>query len=115
MESKHLQTGDRIELVSGADAGPVIERFMNRPTPEPLSQAAIEVPTIVAYEQPITCAEISWVVETLLARKLLEGDRRFGSRGQPRFLTPTADLLRALGLDSARRTTPATCVARYGF
>jgi segregation and condensation protein B len=59
VESKHLQTGDRIELGSGADAGPVIERFMNRATPEPLSQAAIELLSIVAYEQPITCAEIS--------------------------------------------------------
>jgi hypothetical protein len=49
-----LESGDRIELVSAADCGPVIERFMNRPAPEPLSQAAMEVLSIVGYEQPIT-------------------------------------------------------------
>ncbi len=27
-----LQSGDRIELLAGADSGPVIERFMNRPS-----------------------------------------------------------------------------------
>jgi len=42
----------------------VIERFMNRPNSEPLcseplSQAAMDVLSIFAYEQPITCAEIS--------------------------------------------------------
>jgi chromosome segregation and condensation protein ScpB len=43
-----LESGDRIELVSAPDCGPLIERFMNRPAPEPLSQAAMEVLTIVA-------------------------------------------------------------------
>ncbi len=39
-----LESGDHMELVSA---------------PEPLSQAAMELLSIVAYEQPITCAEIS--------------------------------------------------------
>ena len=54
-----LEAGDRIELVSAPDCGPLIERFMDKPAPEPLSQAAMEVLSIVAYEQPITRAEIS--------------------------------------------------------
>ena len=49
---------------------------MNKPAPEPLSLPALEVLSIVAYEQPITLAEISHiretdssgVIETLLAR-----------------------------------------------
>src|SRR5438128_2252311 len=88
-----LESGDRIELVSVADCGPVIERFMNRPAPEPLSQAAMEVLSIVAYEQPISRAEISHirgtdssgVIETLLARRLIEDDPRFGGRGARRI------------------------------
>jgi segregation and condensation protein B len=103
-----LESGDRIEMVSAADCGPMIERFMTRPAPEPLSQAAMEVLSIVAYEQPITRADISHireptaagVIETLLARKPIEDDPRFGSRGRPAFLATTADFLRSLGLGS---------------
>jgi segregation and condensation protein B len=109
-----LESGDRIELVSAADCGPVIERFMNRPAPEPLSQAAMEVLSIVAYEQPITRAEIrhirgtdsSGVIETLLARRLIEDDPRFGGRGRPSFLATTADFLRSLGLGSLAELPP---------
>jgi chromosome segregation and condensation protein ScpB len=69
---------DRLELVSASDCGPLIERFLNRPAPESLSQAALEVLSIVAYEQPITRAEISHiratdssgVIDTLLAPPL---------------------------------------------
>src|SRR5207302_961288 len=86
-----LESGDHIELVSAPDCGPLLERFLNRPAPEPLSQAALEVLSIAAYEQPITRAEISHirgtdssgVIETLLARRLIEDDPRFGSRGRP--------------------------------
>jgi segregation and condensation protein B len=103
-----LEPGDRVELVSAPDCGPLLERFLNRPAPEPLSQAAMEVLSIVAYEQPITRAEISniratdssGVIETLLARRLIEDDPRFGSRGRPSFLATTADFLRLLGLGS---------------
>jgi segregation and condensation protein B len=109
-----LEAGDRIELVSAPDCGPVIERFMNRPAPEPLSQAAMEVLSIVAYEQPITRAEISniratdssGVIETLLARRLIEDDPRFGGRGRPSFLATTADFLRLLGLGSLAELPP---------
>jgi segregation and condensation protein B len=109
-----LESGDRIELVSAPDCGPLIERFLNKPAPEPLSQAATEVLSIVAYEQPITRADISQirgtdssgVIETLLARKLIEDDPRFGSRGRPAFLTTTVDFLRALGLSSLTELPP---------
>ena len=87
---------------------------MDKPAPEPLSQAALEVLSIVAYEQPITRAEISniratdssGVIETLLARKLIEDDPRFGSRGRPSFLATTADFLRSLGLGSLAELPP---------
>jgi segregation and condensation protein B len=109
-----LESGDRIELVSAPDCGPLIERFMNRPLPEPLSQAALEVLSIVAYEQPITSAEISHirgtdssgVIETLLARRMIADDPRFSGRGRPSFLATTADLLRSLGLGSLAELPP---------
>jgi chromosome segregation and condensation protein ScpB len=78
-----LESGDRIGLASA---------------PEPLSQAAMEVLSIVANEQPITCAEISHIratdcsgaIETLLARGLIEDDPRFGGRGRYANGTPKA-------------------------
>jgi segregation and condensation protein B len=78
---------------------------MNKPAPEPLSQAALEVLSIVAYERPITRAEISHiratdssgVIETLLARRFIEDDPRFGAAAGRRLLATTADFLRSLG------------------
>jgi hypothetical protein len=43
---------DRLELVSASDCTAVIERFLEKPVPEALTQAALEVLAIVAYEQP---------------------------------------------------------------
>jgi hypothetical protein len=36
------------------------------------------------------------VIETLLARRLIEDDPRFGGRGRPAFLATTTDFLRSL-------------------
>jgi len=84
------------------------------PRPEPLSLAALEVLSIVAYEQPVTRADISHiratdssgVIETLLARGLVVDDPRFGGRGRPSFLVTTAAFLRLLGLGSLAELPP---------
>ena len=67
MVRSRSNSSDPIELVSAADCGPLIERFLN-PAPEPLSQTALDVLTIVAYEQPITRAEISHIRGTESSR-----------------------------------------------
>jgi len=103
-----LESGDEIQLVSAPDCGPLVERFLDKPPPEPLSQAALEVLSIVAYEQPVTRADISHiratdssgVIETLLARRLIADDPRFGGCGRPSFLVTTAAFLRLLGIGS---------------
>jgi len=109
-----LESGDEIQLVSAPDCGPLVERFLDRPPPEPLSQAAFEVLSIVAYEQPVTRADISQirgtdssgVIETLLARGLIADDPRFGARGRPSFLVTTPAFLRLLGLASLAELPP---------
>ncbi len=103
-----VEDADRLELASAPDCTAVIERFLDTPPPEPLSQAALEVLSIVAYEQPVTRADISdirgtdssGVVDTLLARGLVADDPRFGGRGQPSFLVTTSAFLWHLGLGS---------------
>jgi chromosome segregation and condensation protein ScpB len=85
-----------------------IERYLGKGPPEALSQAALEVLAIVAYEQPVTRADIrairqvdsDVVVETLVARKLIAEDPRFGGRGRPSFLVTTELFLRRFGLGS---------------
>ena len=60
-----LESGDEIQLVSAPDCGPLVERFLDKPPPEPLSLAALEVLSIVAYEQPVTRADIRAAIADL--------------------------------------------------
>ena len=109
-----LESDDKIHLTSAPDCGPLVERFLDKPAPEPLSLAALEVLSIIAYEQPVTRADISHiratdssgVIETLLARGLVADDPRFGGRGRPSFLVTTAAFLRALGIGSLAELPP---------
>ena len=69
---------------------------------------------IVAYEQPVTRADIRSIrgvdsegpVETLMARKLIAEDPRFGGRGRPSFLITTDLFLRRFGLTSLSDLPP---------
>src|SRR5205823_3007025 len=78
------QAGEQLQLVSAPSCAATVERYLRKPPPQALSQAAREVLAIVAYEQPITRSDISdirgtassAVVETLLARKLIAEDPR---------------------------------------
>jgi chromosome segregation and condensation protein ScpB len=65
---------------------------------EALSQAAFGALSIVAYEQPVTRADIRGmrgvdsdaVVETLMARRLVAENPRFGGRDRPGFLAASS-------------------------
>jgi segregation and condensation protein B len=46
------------------------------------------------------------VVETVMARKLVAEDPRFGGRGRPAFLVTTAEFLRRFGLSSLADLPP---------
>ena len=73
---------------------------------------------IVAYEQPVTRADIRSIRgvdsdgpgETLMARKLIAEDPRFGGRGRPAFLITTSDVLRCFRLTSLNDLPPGQCV-----
>jgi hypothetical protein len=73
-----------------------------------------QVLAIVAYEQPVTRADISHtrgtdssgVIDTLLAKGLIADDPRFGSRGRPAFLVTTEAFLRYMGVGSLADLPP---------
>jgi segregation and condensation protein B len=100
--------------VSGPECADTIERHLGQPAPEALSQAALDTLAIIAYEQPVTRADIrsirsvdsDAVVETLRARGLVAEDPRFGGRGRPGFLITTAAFLQYFGLNSLSSLPP---------
>jgi segregation and condensation protein B len=102
------EAGDQLRLVSGPECADTIERHLGQPAPEALSQAALDTLAIIAYEQPVTRADIrnirsvdsDAVVETLRARGLVAEDPRFGGRGRPGFLITTPAFLQYFGLTS---------------
>jgi segregation and condensation protein B len=113
------EAGEQLTLVTAPGCAATVERYLGQPAPEPLSQAALEALAIVAYEQPVTRADIrairgvdsDAVVETLRARGLVAEDPRFGGRGRPGFLVTTPAFLRQFGLGSLNELPPQTTAA----
>src|SRR5205814_3776031 len=95
-------------------------RHLGQPVPEALSQAALDTLAIIAYEQPVTRADIrsirsvdsDAVVETLRARALVAEDPRFGGRGRPGFLITTPAFLQYFGFTSLSSLPPRDRSAR---
>ncbi|WP_337020231.1 SMC-Scp complex subunit ScpB, partial [Oceanobacillus massiliensis] len=79
-----------------------------------MSQAALETPAIIAYQQPITRTEIEDIrgvksdrpVQTLLARSLIEETGRKDSVGRPILFGTSKDFLTYFGLTSLEELPP---------
>jgi segregation and condensation protein B len=114
-----LEYADQVQLVTAPDVGKLVEAFLHVDPPEPLSQAAFEVLAIVVYEQPVSRADVAHirgtdsagVIDTLLARKLIADDARFGGRGRPAFLVTTDHFLQIMGLGSLAELPPREAVS----
>ncbi len=82
------------------------QRLIEAPQNNHLSQAALEVLSIIAYEQPITRVEIDNIrgvnsdraVQTLVARSLIEEKGRKKTTGNPILFGTTTDFLTYFGL-----------------
>ena len=82
------------------------ELFLNLPEPAPLSRAAIETAVAIAFQQPVTAAQIQEVrgvrnseaVRTLLKRKLIAPAGRAPTRGRPLRYKTTHRFLVEFGL-----------------
>lgn len=100
--------GERYALVSVPAAGPVVARFLGLSRTERLSPAALETLAIVAYRGPVTRGEVeairgvdsSGVLQTLVARGLIEARGRRTTVGTPVEWGVTAAFLRHFGLAS---------------
>ena len=91
-----------------------VRRAMDIRRNTPLSQAAMEVLAIVAYNQPVTKAFIEQVrgvdcgavVQGLAAKGLIEEKGRLELPGRPLLYGTTADFLRCFGVSTLDELPP---------
>ncbi len=111
----HLQHhDDRYALTTAPAAAHAVARLLGLSRTERLSAAALETLAIVAYRGPVTRGEIesargvdsSSVVQTLVARELIEATGRRTTVGQPIEYAVTPGFLRHFGLDSLDELPP---------
>lgn len=100
--------GRRLQLATAPRFAAKIRTFLGLDREARLSAAALEVLAIIAYEQPVTRAEVdrvrgvdsSGVLSTLHARGLIEAVARLATVGNPIQYGTTAEFLKHFGLRS---------------
>ncbi len=103
-----LRLDDAWQLCSAPEYADSIRRCLDMRKTPALSQAAVEVLSIVAYYQPVTRAYIeqvrgidsSYTVNMLLERELIEEAGRLDVAGRPMQFRTTHNFLRVFGLSS---------------
>jgi segregation and condensation protein B len=99
---------DRAQLVSSPEHTATVRRFLGAAKPAPISRAALEVLTVIAYRQPVTRSEVEAArgvnsdraIQTLLARDLVEERGQRQVAGRPMEYGTTFAFLEYFGLSS---------------
>jgi segregation and condensation protein B len=99
---------EHVQLATNPDLSPLIRRFLGIERTTKLSAAALEVLAVIGYRQPVTRPEIdsvrgvdsSGVLQTLVARELIEPVGRLSGPGTPVQYGTTGEFLRLFGLTS---------------
>lgn len=99
---------DEWQLVSAPSAARAVERLAGLPTPQRLSPASLETLSIVAYQQPVTRAQVeavrgvdcSGVLGNLSSRGLIEEVGRSEAPGTPILYGTGFEFLRLFGLET---------------
>ena len=98
--------GDAFKLTTKAEHKEYYEKLVVNPETNTLSQAALEVLAIVAYNQPITRSEIdelrgvscTHIIRKLLAKGLLKEAGKSDMPGRPNLYKTTSEFLDYFGL-----------------
>lgn len=102
------RAGGRMQLISAPEAAPCVERFLGLEQYSKLSPAALEALAIVAYQQPVTRAQVEAVrgvnsdsvLRTLVSKGLIEELGRLDTVGRPILYGTTFEFLQFFGLES---------------
>ena len=103
-----IKLDDAYQMVSSKEYAPQIRTVMDLRRNTPLSQAALEVLAVVAYNQPVTKAfveqvrgvDCSGVIGSLTAKGLVEEKGRLELPGRPLLYGTTENFLRCFNLQS---------------
>lgn len=103
-----LHIDDAWQLATRAEYAPAVKRALDIRRNMPLSPAAMEVLSIIAYHQPVTRGYIeqvrgvdsSGIVASLCSKGLVEERGRLDVPGRPVLYGTTLDFLRCFGLKS---------------
>ena len=109
-----IRLKDSYQMVSCKAYAPQIRTVMDLRRNTPLSQAALEVLAVVAYNQPVTKAfveqvrgvDCSGVIGSLCAKDLLEEKGRLELPGRPLLYGTTENFLRCFNLEDLAQLPP---------
>ena len=96
------------QMTTRAFYGEITRRALDHRRNTPLSNAALEILAVVAYNQPVTKGYIEQIrgvdcfygINSLIEKGLIEERGRLDAPGRPRLYGTTADFLRCFGLSS---------------
>jgi segregation and condensation protein B len=106
-------SGDRVELATAPEAGPLVGRHVGSGASR-LSPAAIETLAIVAYRQPVTKAAVErirgvdsdYTIRALLHRRLVVELGRSDAPGRPYLYGTAFEFLERFGITSLDQLPP---------
>lgn len=109
-----MKSNDTFHLTTKPEHSQYFKKFLATPQAARLSQAALEILAIIAYEQPITRIEIEDIrgvrsdrpIQNLLARALIEEVGRLETVGRPILFGTSKDFLVYFGLTSLDELPP---------
>ena len=106
-----LKLDDTYQMSTRSFYGEITKRALDHRRNTPLSNAALEILAIVAYNQPVTKGYIEQIrgvdcfygINSLIEKGLLEERGRLEAPGRPRLYGTTPDFLRCFGIDSLEK------------
>ena len=109
-----LRLDNSFQMISNKEYAPQIRTVMDLRRNTPLSQAALEVLAVVAYNQPVTKAfveqvrgvDCSGVIGSLTSKDLIEEKGRLELPGRPLLYGTTENFLRCFNLRSLDELPP---------
>lgn len=109
-----IQSNEVFHLTTKPEHNEFYKKLLQSPRSTRMSQAVLETLAIIAYNQPITRAEIEeirgvnsdYAVQTLLARSLIESVGRKEGIGRPKLFGTTKEFLTYFGLSSIEELPP---------
>ena len=102
------RVGDAVQLCTKKEYSEPVQKLLEIKRTAPISKAALEALSIVAYKQPVTKTYIEQVrgvdctgiISTLIQRELIEECGRLDAPGRPILYQTTHNFLRCFGLES---------------